>query len=209
MTRSILNFLLVDYKGGGAFKPFADLPHCVDMITNLNKSAVNRVFTTINAEMQRRQKLNAETGTNDIVEYRKKGLHKTHAPYPHLFIIIDEFAEMITDAPEFRDELDSITRVGRSAGVNLILASQRPIGVSDQMRANIKLRICLRVEGMDTSREMLRRPDAALSAQRHARPRLYPGRQREHRAGAGGLHRRAVPVRGNAAGYRQAQVLRR
>ena len=167
---SILNFLLVDYKGGGAFQPFADMPHCVGMITNLNKSAVNRVFTTINAEMQRRQKLNAETGTADIVEYRKKGLHKTHAPYPHLFIIIDEFAEMITDAPEFRNELDSITRVGRSAGVNLILAAQRPIGVSDQMRANIKLRICLRVEGMDTSREMLRRPDAALL------PNGMPGR---------------------------------
>jgi len=167
---SILNFLLVDYKGGGAFQPFADLPHCVGMITNLNKSAVTRVFTTINAEMQRRQKLNAETGTANIVEYREKGLHLTHAPYPHLFIIIDEFAEMITDAPEFRNELDSITRVGRSAGVNLILAAQRPIGVSDQMRANIKLRICLRVEGIDTSREMLRRPDAAFL------PNGMPGR---------------------------------
>jgi len=166
---SVLNFLLVDYKGGGAFKPFADLPHVVDVITNLNKSAVTRVFTTINAEMRRRQKLNADTGTADIIEYRKKGFHKK-VPYPHLFIIIDEYAEMITDSPEFRDELDSITRVGRSSGVNLILASQRPVGVTDQMRANIKLRICLRVEGIDTSREMLRRPDAAFL------PNGMPGR---------------------------------
>ncbi|HEY0607058.1 MAG TPA: FtsK/SpoIIIE domain-containing protein [Herpetosiphonaceae bacterium] len=167
---SILNFLLVDYKGGGAFKPFEQMPHVVDVITNLNKSAVKRVFTTISAEMERRQKLNADTGTADIVEYRKKGMHLTHGAYPHLFIIIDEYAEMISDNPEFREELDSITRVGRAQGVNLILASQRPVGVSDQMRANIKLRICLRVEGIDTSREMLRRPDAALL------PNGLPGR---------------------------------
>ncbi len=67
---TVLNFLLVDYKGGGAFKPFTNLPHCVDTITNLNKSAVKRMFTAINAEMQRRQKLNADTQTKDIVEYR-------------------------------------------------------------------------------------------------------------------------------------------
>jgi DNA segregation ATPase FtsK/SpoIIIE-like protein len=159
---SVLNFVLVDYKGGGAFQPFRDLPHCVDIVTNLNKSAVKRMFTAINAEMQRRQKLNADTETKDIVEYRAKGFHLSREPYPHLFIIIDEYAEMITDNPEFKDELDSITRVGRAQGVNLLLASQRPTGVSDQMRANIKFRICMRVEGIDTSREMLRRSDAAF-----------------------------------------------
>ncbi len=159
---SILNFVLVDYKGGGAFQPFAQLPHCVDLITNLNKAAVRRVFTSLRAEMERRQTLNTETKVKDLVEYRHKGLHRTYKPYPHLVIIIDEYAEMITDNPEFGAELDRITRVGRSLGVHLILASQRPTGVSDQMRANIKLRICLRVEGVDTSREMLRRSDAAF-----------------------------------------------
>jgi S-DNA-T family DNA segregation ATPase FtsK/SpoIIIE len=167
---SVLNFVLVDYKGGGAFQPFLNLPHCVDTITNLNKSAVKRFFTAINAEMQRRQKLNADTATKDIVEYRAKGYHLSKEPYPHLFIIVDEYAEMITDNPEFKDELDSITRVGRAQGVNLILASQRPTGVSDQMRANIKFRICLRVEQVDTSREMLRRSDAAFL------PNGMPGR---------------------------------
>ncbi len=157
----VLNFVLVDYKGGGAFEPFKDLPHCVDMLTNLNQAAVQRMFTAINAEMQRRQELNARLNVKDIVEYRARGLHQK-APYPHLFVIIDEYAEMITDNPDFRDELDRITRIGRSLGVNLLLASQRPIGVSDQMRANIKFRICLRVEGIDTSREMLRRSDAAF-----------------------------------------------
>ena len=77
---------------------------------------------------------------------------------------------MIDDNPEYRAELESITRVGRAQGVNLILASQRPKGVSDQMRANIKLRLCLRVEQADTSRELLRRPDAAML------PNGMPGR---------------------------------
>ncbi len=166
----ILNFVLVDYKGGGAFKPFERLPHCVDIVTNLNKAAVARMFAAINAEMRRRQRLNAETGTKDIVDYRRKNLHKTHEAYPHLFVIIDEYSEMIDDNPEYRAELESITRVGRAQGVNLILASQRPKGVTDQMRANIKFRLCLRVEEMDTSREMLRRPDAALL------PNGLPGR---------------------------------
>lgn len=167
---NILNFVLVDYKGGGAFKPFETAPHCVDSVSNLNPTAVKRMFTAINAEMERRQKLNADTGVAHIVEYRQKGLHLSHQPYPHLFIIIDEYAEMIVANPEFKEELDRITRVGRSIGVSLILASQKPMGVSDQMRANIKFRLCLRVEGADTSREMLRRSDAA------ALPSGLPGR---------------------------------
>ncbi len=160
---TVLNFVLVDYKGGGAFAPFENaLPHCVDVVTNRNESDVKRMFTAIKAEMQRRQKLNVDTGTKDIVAYRANGLHLTRAPYPHLFIIIDEYAEMITNNPEFKNELDSITRLGRAQGVHLLLASQRPMGVTDQMRENIKYRICLRVEGVDTSREMLRRADAAF-----------------------------------------------
>ena len=167
---SILNFVLVDYKGGGAFKSFDKLPHVVDSVTNLNGAAVSRMFVAINAEMKRRQQLNADAGVKDIVDYRRKGYHLTKAPYPHLFIIIDEYAEMIVDKPEFTEELDRITRVGRSLGISLILASQKPIGVSDQMRANIKFRLCLRVEGVDTSREMLRRSDAAFL------PNGMPGR---------------------------------
>jgi FtsK/SpoIIIE family len=156
----MLNFVLVDYKDGGAFKSFEGLPHYVDMVTDLNEAAAKRMFTAISTELRRRQKLNAETGTMSIAEYRARGLHLTHAPYPYLFIIIDEFDEMIADSSEFSAELDRISRVGCSHGVNLVLASQLSTGVSDQMRANIKLRICLRVEGADTSRERLRRSDA-------------------------------------------------
>jgi DNA segregation ATPase FtsK/SpoIIIE, S-DNA-T family len=160
----VLNFVLVDYKGGSAFEPFKKLPHKVDIVTNLDQSATARVFASIIAELDRRQKLNTYTNSKDIVHYRKKGLNldPERPPYPHLFIIIDEFAEMISGNAEYKAQLESITRLGRALGVTLILAAQRPVGVTDQMRANIKFRICLRVETPDDSRELLRRSDAAF-----------------------------------------------
>jgi S-DNA-T family DNA segregation ATPase FtsK/SpoIIIE len=166
----VLNFVLVDYKGGTAFNAFARLPHCVDVITNLGAEGVERMFASIGAELGRRQALNKRTDTKDIMDYRRRGLHLTGEPYPFLFIIIDEFAEMIASSPHFRTQLESITRTGRAQGVSLILAAQRPSGVSDQMRSNIKFRICLRVETPGESREMLRRADAAML------PKDIPGR---------------------------------
>lgn len=160
----VLNFVLIDYKGGSAFEPFKKLPHKVDIVTNLDQSATARVFTSIIAELDRRQRLNTYTNSKDIVHYRRKGLNlePERPPYPHLFIIIDEFAEMISGNAEYKAQLESITRLGRALGVTLILAAQRPVGVTDQMRANIKFRICLRVETPDDSREVLRRSDAAF-----------------------------------------------
>jgi DNA segregation ATPase FtsK/SpoIIIE-like protein/Tfp pilus assembly major pilin PilA len=160
----VLNFVLIDYKGGAAFEPFKHLPHKVDIVTNLDQSATARVFASIIAELDRRQKLNTYTNSKDIVHYRKKGLNldPQRPPYPHLFVIIDEFAEMIAGNAEYKAQLESITRLGRALGVTLILAAQRPAGVTDQMRANIKFRICLRVETPDDSREVLRRADAAF-----------------------------------------------
>jgi type VII secretion protein EccCb len=161
---NVLNFVLVDYKGGSAFEPFKHLPHKVDIVTNLDQSATARVFASIIAELDRRQRLNTYTNSKDIVHYRRKGLNKDpdKPPYPHLFIIIDEFAEMISGNAEYKAQLESITRLGRALGVTLILAAQRPVGVTDQMRANIKFRISLRVETPDDSREVLRRADAAF-----------------------------------------------
>lgn len=180
----LLNFVLVDFKGGGAFDPLRPLPHVVDVVTNLSKSDVDRMFNAIDAEMARRQRLNVETDSKDIVHYRKNGLHGypygqevsvkgnnyTTAPFPHLFVIIDEFAEMIAIEPEYKARLESITRLGRSLGVSLMLAAQRPSGVTAQMQANIKFRICLRVETREESVEMLRRPDATYL------PNGVPGR---------------------------------
>lgn len=160
----VLNFVLVDYKGGSAFEPFKRLPHKVDIVTNLDQSGTARVFASIISELDRRQKLNTYTNSKDIVHYRRKGLNlePERPPYPHMFIIIDEFAEMISGNAEYKAQLESITRLGRALGVTLILAAQRPVGVTDQMRANIKFRICLRVETPDDSREVLRRADAAF-----------------------------------------------
>jgi DNA segregation ATPase FtsK/SpoIIIE-like protein len=172
---TIVNFVLVDFKGGAAFEPFRNLPHCVDIVTNLGGNAVERMFAAIMAEIHRREAINVATGSKHIVHYRKNGLHRPpygsqmmvkgetveSAPYPHLFIFIDEFAEMIAENPEYKAQLNSITRLGRALGVTLILAAQRPTGVTDQMRANIKFRIALRVETREESAEVLRRPDAA------------------------------------------------
>jgi len=160
---TIINFVLIDYKGGAAFVPFANLPHCVDIVTNLQGSAVDRMFAAINAELNRRQEINTRESAKHIVHYRQKGYHldPNRAPYPHLFVIIDEFAEMMAGNAEYKAQLNSITRLGRALGVTLILAAQRPTGVTDQMRANIKFRISLRVETREESNEMLRRPDAA------------------------------------------------
>lgn len=158
----MVNFVLVDFKGGAAFDPFKGLPHVVDIVTNLRGNAVARMFAAINAELNRRQQINQDNGTKDIIRYRKNNLHNTRDDnYPFLFIIIDEFAEMIANNPEYKAQLDSITRLGRALGVSLILAAQRPTGVTDQMRANIKFRIALRVETREESSELLRLPDAA------------------------------------------------
>ena len=165
----IVNFVLVDFKGGAAFEPFKKLPHCVDIATNLQGNAVERIFIAIKAEMDRRAKLLADGRVGDLVDYRKRVIPKLRPDdplpdtFPHLFIIVDEFAEMIAANPDYKLQFESITRLGRAFGVTLILATQRPAGsVTDQMRSNMKFRICLRVETTDDSKELLKRPDAAM-----------------------------------------------
>ena len=131
-------------------------------------NAVERIFIAIKAEMDRRAKLLADGRVGDLVDYRKRVIPKLKPgdplpnTFPHLFVIVDEFAEMLTQNPEYQAQFESITRLGRAFGVTLILATQRPAGVvSDQMRANMKFRVCLRVETADDSKELLKRPDAA------------------------------------------------
>ena len=163
---SIVNFVLVDYKGGTAFEVFRRLPHTVDVITNLHGRAGERMFTAIKAELDRRSSIIAAAresrGESNIARYHAEGLHLKQ-PLPQLFIIIDEFAEMIRESAEFKDRLESVARLGRALGVHLILATQSPTGVvSDQIRTNMKFRICLRVETTADSSELLRRTDAAF-----------------------------------------------
>ncbi|HEX9676195.1 MAG TPA: FtsK/SpoIIIE domain-containing protein, partial [Anaerolineales bacterium] len=167
----IVNFVLVDFKGGAAFEPFKKLPHVVDILTNLQANAVERMFTAIQAVMDDRSRLLARSGAKDLVDYRKKVVPRLGPDdplprtFPHLFIIVDEFAEMIAANPDYKTKFESITRLGRAFGVTLILSTQRPAGVvTDQMRANMKFRICLRVETPEDSKELLGRPDAAFLA---------------------------------------------
>ncbi len=99
---SILNFVLVDYKGGAAFEPFRKLPHVVDIVTNLDGKAVERMFVAIDDEMRRRSKILADNDVKHIVEYRERGYHLEREPFPHLFVVVDEFAEMITENKEYK-----------------------------------------------------------------------------------------------------------
>ena len=168
-------FVLIDYKGGGLAGAFDDpvngieLPHLAGTITNLDGAAIARSLVSIQSEMKRRQRVFNEAksiageGTMDIYMYQRLYRNQVVAePMPHLFIISDEFAELKQQEPEFLDQLVSIARIGRSLGVHLILATQKPSGVvTDQIVSNTKFRVCLKVQDRSDSMEMLKRPEAA------------------------------------------------
>ena len=168
-------FILIDYKGGGLAFAFENktnnivLPHLAGTITNLDKAEMDRTLVSIDSEIKRRQQKFNEArdklgeSTIDIYKYQrfyKEG--KLEEPIPHLFIICDEFAELKSQQPDFMDNLISVARIGRSLGVHLILATQKPSGVvNDQIWSNTKFRVCLKVQDEQDSKEMLKRPEAA------------------------------------------------
>ena len=156
-------FLLIDFKGGTMAFPFRDLPHLAGAITNLDGKEIDRSLKSIRAELRKRQKLLSAAGVNHIDRYQQKreqGI--APAPLPHLIVIVDEFAELKVEHPEFMKELISASRIGRSLGVHLILATQKPAGVVDeQIWSNSRFRICLKVQSKADSNEVLRSPEAA------------------------------------------------
>ena len=162
-----LVFVLIDYKGGGMANAFADLPHLVGTITNLQGNLANRALAALKSELQRRQTDLGKVGKNHIDDYQKLYRDgKVREPMPHLAIIADEFAELVTEQPDFIKELISAVRVGRSLGVHLLLATQKPAGVvNEQIWGNARFRLCLRVERPEDSTEVLKRPDAASLTQ--------------------------------------------
>lgn len=171
-----VQFVLIDYKGGGLAGAFENrktgikLPHLVGTITNLDKSEMNRTLVSIKSELQRRQRKFNEakellnTGSIDIYKYQslvREGTLKESMS--HLFIICDEFAELKAQQPDFMDELVSAARIGRSLGIHLILATQKPSGVvDDQIWSNSKFKVCCKVQTAEDSKEMIRREDAAF-----------------------------------------------
>lgn len=162
-----VSFFVIDYKGGGMASLFEGLPHMIGQISNLSGNQVHRAMVSIKSENKRRQRLFSENNVNNINLYTK--LYKSgevSTPIPHLFIIIDEFAELKREEPEFMKELISVAQVGRSLGVHLILATQKPSGtVDDNIWSNSKFRLCLRVQDRQDSNDMLHKPDAAYITQ--------------------------------------------
>lgn len=167
-----VSFVLIDYKGGGMANAFVDLPHVAGTITNLDGAAVNRSLISLQSELKRRQAIfnqaGESTGTSNIDIYKYQSLYREGAvtePLPHLLVISDEFAELKSQQPDFMTQLVSAARIGRSLGVHLILATQKPSGVvDDQIWSNSRFRVCLKVQESADSMEVIKRPDAAALA---------------------------------------------
>lgn len=178
-------FLIIDYKGGGLADAFESiertvedgkevektikLPHLAGTVTNLDGATVERSRIAIESELKRRQnmfktarKLSGE-GTMDIYKYQQLRRHgMALEPLPHLFIVCDEFAELKSQQPEFMASLVSTARIGRSLGVHLILATQKPDGVvSQEIWSNSRFKICLKVQDKADSSAVIHCPDAA------------------------------------------------
>ena len=162
-----VGFFIIDFKGGGMANLFSDLPHMIGQISNLSGNQIRRAMVSIKSENLRRQRIFGEFGVNHIDAYTKlvKNREAT-VPIPHLLIIIDEFAELKREQPEFMRELISVAQVGRSLGVHLILATQKPSGTVDEnIWSNTKFKLCLRVADKQDSNDMLHKPDAAFLTQ--------------------------------------------
>ena len=170
-----VQFVLIDYKGGGLAGAFENretgekIPHLAGTITNLDSSSINRTLVSIESELKKRQakfnEVRNQVGESTIDIYKYQKLYRegvVKEPIPHLFIISDEFAELKQQQPEFMTQLISAARIGRSLGVHLILATQKPSGVvNDQIWSNSRFKICLRVQTRQDSLEMLKREEAA------------------------------------------------
>lgn len=158
-----LNFVLIDYKGGSAFQDCSRLPHTVGMVSDLDAHLTERALISLAAELKRREKLLFESEAKDIEDYwDSKKIRPELQSIPRLVLIIDEFASLITELPEFVEGLVDIARRGRSLGVHLVLATQRPAGVvSADIRSNTNLRIALRVTSTEDSSDIIDAPDSA------------------------------------------------
>ncbi|QYJ05594.1 FHA domain-containing protein [Nocardioides panacisoli] len=163
-----VTFLFVDYKGGSAFADCVDLPHCVGLVTDLSPHLVRRALTSLRAELHYREHLFNRKKAKDLLELEKR--QDPECP-PALVLVIDEFAALAGEVPEFVDGVVDIAQRGRSLGIHLIMATQRPAGViKDNLRANTNLRVALRMADESDSRDVVDDPVAATF------PATLPGR---------------------------------
>ena len=148
-----VTFLFVDYKGGSAFADCVNLPHCVGLVTDLSPHLVRRALTSLRAELHHREHLFNRKKAKDLLDLEKRG--DPDAP-PALVLVIDEFAALAGEVPEFVDGVVDIAQRGRSLGIHLIMATQRPAGViKDNLRANTNLRIALRMADESDSMDVV------------------------------------------------------
>lgn len=151
-----LSLVLVDYKGGAAFGPLAELPHTAGVLTDLDPAGTRRALASLEAEVRRRERMLARHRAKDV-----SYLDPAEAP-ARLVLVVDEFATLAAEHPEVLDALVRVAAQGRSLGIHLILATQRPNGaVSPSIRANTNLRVCLRVLDPSDSRDVLGHDAAA------------------------------------------------
>jgi DNA segregation ATPase FtsK/SpoIIIE, S-DNA-T family len=165
-----LVFVLVDYKGGSAFDVCAQLPHTVGLVTDLDERLAGRALACLEAELRYREERLRLVGASDLGDYWAAGPTE---PLPRLLVVIDEFAALSAELPEFMAALLDIAQRGRSLGVHLLLATQRPAGVvSEGIKANTNIRIALRMHDQSDSTDVLGAPDAA-SLGRHTPGRAF------------------------------------
>lgn len=192
-----ITFVLVDYKGGAAFAECARLPHTVGMLTDLDPAAAERALTSLDAELTRREHVLAASGAKDIDDHRGE-------PLPRLMIVIDEFRMLAEEQPDALAHLMRIAAVGRSLGVHLVLATQRPGGiVSADIKANVNLRIALRVRDRVDSDDVIGCPDAVDI------PEASPGRALASTGGSPARPFQTGRVAGHAEGAGGALLVRR
>ena len=162
-----LNLVLVDFKGGATFAGMADLPHVSAMISNLESelSLVDRMQDALQGEMVRRQEMLRQAGNYaNVSDYEADRLAGKHEfpPLPALFIVLDEFTEMLVAKPEFGEVFIMIGRLGRSLSVHLLLASQKmDLGKARGLESHLSYRVALKTFTENDSREVLGIPDAA------------------------------------------------
>jgi S-DNA-T family DNA segregation ATPase FtsK/SpoIIIE len=164
-----LTFVLVDFKGGSAFDECAKLPQTVGMVTDLDEHLAERALRCLEAELKHRERVLRSAAAIDYPDYLRNA--KGTEPLPRLLVVIDEFATLKAELPDFIDALVGVAQRGRSLAVHMLLATQRPQGaISDNIRANTNLRIALRMQDKSDSSDVIDQPDAA------AIPRTAPGR---------------------------------
>ena len=167
-----LTFILIDFKGGAAFKTCERLPHTIGTVSNLDEQLADRAIRALEAEMSYRQRMFAAAGEgiDNLDAYLAT---KPKEPMPRLLLVVDEFAMLAKDYPDVLTSLVSVGAVGRTLGVHMILATQRPAGVvNDDILANTNLRVALRVQSRDDSTNVIGVPEAAAIS-RHQQGRAY------------------------------------